>query len=305
MTSGDPAAAARIPIAVAQNTDHSRRLLAAQSRLYTDAKRIHDGRLITVVFLAVASIAVALAVPEARQAVGATGGAITFLWSVLGSSREKRRRREAANVQEEFDTHVFGIPTNEFAVDRPSPTLVAEAAARYKGNRTKDWYPDPRPVIYPLDVLICQRSNLGWGSSVHRLYAACLLAALLGLIFSGLTVTALAGLSLVDGLIAVLVPLLSPARELIEGIRANYESSDTKAKAESKVLRLWQRGMEDPGAVTAEDCRSVQDRILQIRQSNAHIPDWLDNMRRDRNESVMHQSAQHLKEEAVHHGRTT
>jgi Flp pilus assembly protein TadB len=299
------APAARTPIAVAQNTDHSRRLLAAQSRLYTDAKKIHDGRVITVVLLALATIAVALAVPEARQAVAATGGAITFLWSVLGSSREKRRRREAASVQEEFDTHVFGIPANEFAVDRPSPTLIAEAASRYKGNRTKDWYPDPRPVIYPLDVLICQRSNLGWGSSVHRYYAACLVAALLGLVFLGFIVATVAGLSLVDALVAVLVPLLSPARELIEAIRANHESSDIKAKVESKVLRLWQRGMEDPKAVTAEDCRSVQDRILQIRQSNAHVPDWVDNMRRSRNESVMHESAQHLKEEAAQHGRTT
>lgn len=299
------AGTARTPIAVTQNTDYSRRLLAAQSRLYSDAKGIHDGRVITVVILAVATVVVALAIPEARQAVGATGGAITFLWSVLGSSREKRRRREAASIQEEFDTHVFGIPRNDFAVDRPSPTLIAEAAARYRGNRTKDWYPDPRPVVYPLDVLICQRSNLGWGSSVHRYYAACLIAAFLAFILLGFAVAGIAGLTLVDALVAVLVPLLSPARELIEAIRANHESSDTKAKAESKVLKLWQRGMEEPGAVTAEDCRSVQDRILQIRQSNAHVPDWIDNMRRDRNESVMHASARHLKEEAAAHGRTT
>lgn len=304
MTNDGMAAEARTPIAVAQNTEYSRRLLAAQSRLYTDAKVLHDGRVITVVLLAVATIAVALAFPGARQTVGAVGGAITFLWSVIGSSREKRRRREAASVQEEFDTHVFGIPTNDFAVDRVSPTLVAEAASRYKGNRTKDWYPDPRPVIYPLDVLICQRSNLGWGSSTHRYYAACLLAALLALVFSGFTVAGVAGLSLVEALVVVLVPLLSPARELIEAIRANHESSDIKAKTESKVLKLWQRGMESPGAVTMEDCRSVQDRILQIRQSNAHIPDWLDNLRRGRNESAMRESADYLKEEAARHGRT-
>lgn len=305
MTSEDEVSVGRTPIAVAQNTDHSQRLLAAQSRLYTDAKLIHDGRVITVVVLAVVTIAVALALPDVRQAVGAIGGAIIFLWSVLGSSREKRRRREAASVQEEFDSYVYGIPFNDFAVDRPSPTLVAEAAARYKGNRTKDWYPDPRPVIYPLDVLICQRSNLGWGSSVHRYYAACLLVVLLGLVLSGVAVAALAGLSLGDSLVAVLVPLLSPAREIIEAIRANYESADIKAKTESKVLRLWQRGMEDANAVTTEDCRSVQDRILQIRQTNAHVPDWLDDLRRNRNESVMRESAQHLKEEAAERGRVT
>jgi hypothetical protein len=289
---------------VAQNTDHSQRLLAAQSRLYTDAKRIHDGRLVIVILLAVVTIAVAMAIPDARQAVGGAGGALTFLWSVLGSSREKRRRREAASVQEEFDTHVFDIPKNELAIDRPSPTLIAEAAARYKGSRTKDWYPDPRPVVRPLDVLICQRSNLGWGSSIHRYYAACLTAGLLVLILSGVTVAAAAGLSTVDALVAVLVPLLSPAREFIEAIRANHDSADMKAKTESKVLRLWQRGLEDQSAVTIEDCRGVQDRILQIRQTNAHVPDWIDNLRRGRNEGLMRESAQHLIEEAVQHGRT-
>ncbi|MDP9936854.1 Flp pilus assembly protein TadB [Paenarthrobacter nicotinovorans] len=221
---------ARTPIAVAQNTGHSQRLLAAQARLYSDAKGIHDGRVITVVLLAIATVAVALAFPEVRQAVGAIGGGVTFLWSVLGSTQEKRRRREAVSIQEEFDTHVFGIPRNDFVVDRPSPTLIAEAAARYKGNRTKDWYPDPRPVVYPLDVLICQRSNLGWGSSVHRYYATFLVIALVALFLAGFAVAAVAGLSFVDALVAVLVPLLSPARELIEAVRANHESADTKAK---------------------------------------------------------------------------
>ena len=300
MTSAD-----RAPIAIAQNSAHSQRLLAAQSRLYSDAKIIHHARVVIVVLLAIVTIAVALALPNVRQAVGAVGGALTFLWSVLGSSREKRRRREAASVQEEFDTQVFEIPANDFAIDRPSPTLIAEAAARYKGNRTKDWYPDPRPVARPLDVLICQRSNLGWGASVHRYYAACLLAGLIALISFGFTVAAVAGLSLVDALVAVLVPLLGPSREIIESIRGNLDSAETKAKAESKVLKLWQRGLQADGAITVEDCRSVQDRILQIRQTNAHVPDWLDNLWRRRNESVMRESAQHLIEEAIQHGRTT
>ena len=140
---------------------------------------------------------------------------------------------------------------------------------------------------------------------MHRYYAACLLAGLIALISFGFTVAAVAGLSLVDALVAVLVPLLGPSREIIESIRGNLDSAETKAKAESKVLKLWQRGLQADGAITVEDCRSVQDRILQIRQTNAHVPDWLDNLWRRRNESVMRESAQHLIEEAIQHGRTT
>ncbi|MFE9843395.1 S-4TM family putative pore-forming effector [Streptomyces goshikiensis] len=290
-------------IATAQNTERSQRLLAAQSRLYSDAKHIHDARVFIVVTLAITTAILAITLPSARPIVAATGGTVAFLWSVVGSEREKRRRREASNVQEEFDTQVFALPWNEMAADRPSPTLIAEAAARYRGNRTRDWYPDTRNVIRPLDVLICQRSNLGWGASMHRFYAACLTSCLIFIPAFGIAVSLLAKLSVVDALMVVLVPFLAAARELIEMIRANRESGETKAKTEAKILTLWNKGMQDPSTVTIDDCRAVQDRILSIRQSNAHVPDWLDGIRRNRNEALMQQSAEHLIEDAALHGR--
>lgn len=292
------------PIAVTQNTNYSQRLLAAQSRLYSDAKRIHDVRIVTVAVLAVATITLALTFPDYRPFVGTIGGAVAFLWSVTASSREKRRRREAAFVQEEFDTHVFDLPWNSFAADRPSPTVIVEAAARYRGNRTKDWYPDTRNVVRPLDVLICQRSNLGWGSSMHRFYAACLTGALVLLALVGVVIAVVGQFSVTDALTAVLIPFLAPARELIEMVQANRDSADTKAKTEAKVLDLWGHGMKDLSTVTVENCRAAQDRILAIRQTNAHVPDWLDNVRRSKNQGLMQESAEHLIEEAVRNGRT-
>lgn len=291
------------PIAVAQNTEYAQRLLAAQSRLYTDAKRVHDIRILIVILLATITVIAALAVPDVRTVIGTAGGAITFLWSVLVGGREKRRRQQAAFVQEEFDTYVFNMPWNGMASAHPSPTLIAAAAARYRGNRTMDWYPNTEPVIRPLDVLICQRSNLGWGSSVHRLYAAILTGALAILVVSGIAVALIANLSAVDALTSLLVPLLGPSHELIEMIRNNRESAETKANTETKVHGLWQQSLQSDNAVTMGDCRSVQDEILKIRQTNAHVPDWLDNLRRAKNEGLMQQSAAHLVHQAVEHGK--
>lgn len=67
-------------------------------------------------------------------------------------------------------------------------------------------------------------------------------------VLAGFAVAPPAGLSLGGSLVAVLVPLLSAARKLIEAIRANHESADAKAKTESKVLRLCQRVMKDANA---------------------------------------------------------
>lgn len=298
MTNSDPTA-----ISIAQNTAHAQRMLAAQSRLYTEAKRLHDTRVLTVAALAVATVVAALAFPNARTAVGSIGGAATFFWSVLGGRRETRCRKQATLVQEEFDTYVFDLPWNSIAAEHPSPTLIADAAARYRGNRTKNWYPDTSPVTRPLDILICQRSNLGWGASIHRLYAAILTGLLVALVLIGSAVALIAGLSATDALIALAVPLLGPARELIEMIRKNRDSADTKVTAETKVHGLWERALQPDGTITIDDCRGVQDQILNIRRTNAHVPDWLDNLRRARNEALMQQSANHLIEEAVHHGK--
>lgn len=299
MTSSSPHS-----ISVAQNSGHAQRLLAAQSRLYTDAKRLHDARFLTVVVLAAVTIVVALALPEARTVVGAVGGAATFLWSLLGSVREKRCRKQATFIQEEFDTYVFDMPWNNMAAEHPSPTVIAAAAARYRGSRTSNWYPDTEPVSRPLNVLICQRSNLGWGASVHRLYAAILAGVLLVLVGAGIATSLVADLPAGDTLVAILVPLLGPARELVEMIRSNLDSAEAKARAEGKVHGLWERGVRSDQQITINDCRAVQDQILNIRQTNAHVPDWFDNLRRSRNEMLMQASASHLVEEAVRYSKT-
>ncbi|TQC47109.1 hypothetical protein EEB14_22350 [Rhodococcus sp. WS4] len=293
------------PISEAQNTERGQRFLRAQSRLYTEAKQIHDLRLALVSIAALVTAVVAVCMPDARAVVGAIGGIGLFAYSWLASEREKRRRREAASVQEEFDTFVFQLPWNDFAADHVSPTLIAEAAARYRGDRTRDWYPDTAPVIRPLDVLICQRSNLGWGASIHRLWAALLSGILAALVLCVLLAAWLLDLNLAATITALVLPMLGPVRELGEMIQANRVSADTKRQAETKVLSLWNRSMTDDYAATEKDCRAVQDKILAIRQANAHIPDRLDQLRRPQSEAAMQLSAQHLIEEATAHGQVS
>lgn len=120
--------------------------------------------------------------------------------------------------------------------------------------------------------------------------------------------SALAGpignLTSIDALVALVVPLLGPAHELIKMIGDNRDSSDTKTKLETKVHSLWERALRPDHEITITDCRAVQDQILSIRQVNAHVPDWLDNFWRTRNETLMQESAAHLIEEAVRHGKT-
>lgn len=290
------------PIPVAQNTDRALRLLAAQRRLYSDAKVIHGTRLVAVGGGAALAVAAALVLPQGRSTLGLLTGSALLLLGVLGGAREKRRSREAAAVQEEFDTHVFGLPWNDMLVEHPSPTLIAEAARRYRGPSVRDWYPDTAEVVRPLDVLICQRSNLGWGSSMHRSWAAILCGVLVALVVLAMALGSLVGLPFGQTLAVIIAPLLAPLREIAEMIRANWENAQTKSRVEGKILDLWRRGLADPAAVTEADCCRVQDRISFLRQSNASVPDWLNRVRHAAQEATMRLSADHMIEEARRHG---
>jgi len=289
------------PIAVAQNTARAQRLVAAQARLYSDAKAVHGGRLAVVVGAAVATSVCALALPGARIYIGAVSGFGVLMIAVLVGELEKRIRLLAAAVQEEFDTSVLQLPWNRLLADRPSSAVIAKAAARYRGGREADWYPDTEDAERPLDVLICQSSNLGWGSALHRLWAAVLGSALALLVLGIVLVAWLLRLSPVDWLFALVVPVVAVVKAVVELVRANLESARAKEGLERQIVELWQAalvGLDLPVAA----CRGVQDRILHLRQTNAHVPDWLDRVRRGKSEAAMRLGARLMVEQA--RGRT-
>lgn len=290
------------PIREAQNSDHSLRLLAAERRLYSDAKKQHAARISIVSVAALAGIVAALTIPAARTPIGIITGTALLILGVVGGSREKRKVREAASVQEEFDTRLFGLPWSDMLTERPSPSIIAAAARRYDGPSVEDWYPDTATVGRPLDVLICQQSNLGWGVPLHRAYAATLVGILITvLVLAGLT-GALLGIPVWDTLVAIYVPLLPVLRELAEMIKGHFDNAQSKASAEGKVNALWRRGLGDPHSISEADCRAVQDCLLNTRRTNASIPDWFDRLRHSTNEANMRATAEHLIAEARQRG---
>ncbi|MFE0592644.1 S-4TM family putative pore-forming effector [Micromonospora echinospora] len=290
------------PIEVAQNTPRAKQLIAAQARLYSDAKTIHHLRLALVFVFAAAGAIAGLAMPGVRPHIGAVAGIALLLVALVVTGVEKRRRVQAAAIQEEFDTAVFQLSWNGVSVERPSATAVARAAARYAGGREADWYPSTGWVVRPLDILICQASNLGWGASMHRLWAAllgfalALMAALVGL------ATWLLHLSFAECILALLVPALAPAKELIDLIKTNLENAASKETMERNITDLWKKGLAGE-FVAVDSIRAVQNCILDFRKSNAYVPDWLDRRFRQKNEAAMRSGAAALVEEATAHGR--
>lgn len=287
------------PINERQEHPHAQRFLAAQSRLYSEAKNLRLLRLPITASVAGVAVLAGLVFPDARTLIGAVGVVASILWSTLAEGPERRRRSDAVATQEEFDCYVYDLAWKASAVDHPSATTVAEAAARYQGDRLADWYPRTGPLPRPLDVLVCQRSNLGWGTASHRQYAAFLTGVLV------VGVVAAVGIAcLVDSGFWVVLPLAAPAKEFFEIGRDHRRSAETKEGAEKMVRRVWDQALAVPDSVTLADCRDIQDRIMAIRSGNASVPDWFDTWRRDTYEASMRQSTNVYIEQAIAAGLT-
>ena len=279
-------------IFVAQNTEGARRKVAAQARLYSDAKVWLNARLALIAVLAlVSAVAALLAANEARTVIGAGGGVLLLIFSFVGANIEKRQRSLAVAVQEEFDTDIFRLPWNSIELNRPSPLIIAKAAARYRGGREKDWYSDTEGTHRPFDVLICQSSNLGWGATTHRIWSWILAAFLAVLVGLGAVVALTLELSRNDILVALVLPGLALLKEVIEQIRANFETARAKEGAEAKISTAWAEGMSGKQIPTEETLRLIQNKIMSFRQQNPYVPDWLDKKLHARNEHAMRATA--------------
>jgi hypothetical protein len=301
----NPGRATQPRIFEAQNTPDARLLVAAQARIYSDVKIFGGVRLAVVIGLAVAAAVVAIRFPAHRTPVGVGGGITLLFVSFVTGNMEKRLRLIAAATQEEFDTRVFRLDWNGVLVDRPPAARIAKSAHRYRGGRDENWYDDTGGTHRPYDVLICQAVNLGWGASMHRLWAWVLsLAAVLA---AGAVVAAahLGGLGWHGLLTAVLVPALTPIKEVVEQVRANLENARSKEATERKISELWASGMSGRAVPTDSQLRALQDKILQFRQTNAFVPDWLDRIFHRQNETAMRISVESRVAEARRNGHAS
>lgn len=291
-------------IFAAQNTVESRRLVSAQARMYSEAKKLFFGRILAVVVFAIAAMATAAIWPEARTVVGGGGGVLLFVASFLAEGLEKRRRLCAAATQELFDTHIYQIPWNGLHASHPSRAAIAQASSRYTGNRDMDWYDDTGETERPFDILICQATNLGWGSTMHRIWGwvlACVTILSVGVL---LLVWFSLKLSPTDALVALVIPSLAPLKEVMNLIKANFENAATKEATERAINEMWEDGMRNPESKPSEQSiRDVQNRILSLRQSNQYVPDWLDSIFHKRNEAAMRSSVQDRVAQAKRSGR--
>lgn len=288
-------------IAVEQNNQESLRLLCAQSQMYSSAKRMRAWHTSIVLILAILS-PLFLIMPETIQSITGTIGAVGSIIGLVIEFVEASNYRRAATVQEEFDTKLFRLDWNKILVgNKVEPELIRIADRKFSGDRSKmtNWYPDPRPLPYPFDVLICQRANLVWDSQLRRVYSLIVLAVTILWLILGIAIAIISNQSLLSYLLAWFFPSL-PATLL--GLKLSYShfcSARDRENTKEKLQSIWEESIKRPRYLTPALCREIQNCIFIIRSTNPPVPDFIYSFLRTRYEIDMRSGASDLKKEAL------
>ena len=225
-----------------QNTPAKLKLLAAQRHFYTQAKQLQCWRVLGTIGLAAIAPLISYILPDSRMILAIIGGVWFLVSRLILEDIEAKKIKQAATVQEQFDVELFGLPWNKVLVDdKVSPELINYAAADFKGDteKLKDWYADTGNIPYPLDVLLCQRSNLVWDWRLRRHYAL-IVSILTALLFGlGIVLAILTNLTLLDYLLALLIPSFTALFNGVKVAKAHFKIAEEKERIEKKVSALF------------------------------------------------------------------
>ena len=189
-------------------------------------------------------------------------------------------------MQEVFDTDLFQIPWNHHRAD-PKPTseeILCLAETFQKTATTdvlkkkEDWYPvEISPVAIEYGRLICQRASMRWDASLRKSYAFYFTVVVVSLLAGALLYGVLKHLTLVQFVLAVVVPLLPAGVKIWREQKKHEESSAASERARSLLEAFWTQAIEQnvPPARLLEESRRLQDELFDRRRLSPPVPEWL------------------------------
>ena len=289
-----------------QNIDNNLQLLAAQRHLYTKAKILRHCRIFVSLGLAITSPFILFFINDFELVMATIGGIWLIISQLILVGIESKKRKQAATIQEEFDTNLFGLPWNQTLVGNKLTAELIHAAARdYTGDRNelRDWYSDTGTTPYPLNVLLCQRSNLVWDWRLRQHYGWIIVSLTFILFIFTIGFAIVTKQTLINYILGFFLPSSSAFLQGIEAAKAHFTTAKAKKNKEKEISAIWESGLMNPNLVSQEQCRRIQDCIFLLRSKGPLIPDWWYKLFRTKYEVDMQSVVAELKIKAESRGR--
>ncbi|MCJ1703462.1 S-4TM family putative pore-forming effector [Rathayibacter sp. VKM Ac-2926] len=278
------------------------RLLIAQKRLYSRAKRWVSIRWFGMLIIGLAAPIVAVIWPQSSVVLGSIAGAWLFLGRTLLMHVQKKSTEQAAAVQEQFDFYVY-----EMSAGTPRPKLPSledislaagpdsELAAVAAREKMLGWYvvadDDPGAVA----VAIAQRSNAAYSYRLLRFTG--IIWSVVAVIWAGAltTICVVTGLTLVTFLLGVVLPLLPAFLDVTEYIVGIVRSARDR---EALYREIESRIGNTDEPITGENLRVWQESLFELRRDAPTVPDLIYKLQRGKNEAAMSSAASQLSKRA-------
>lgn len=282
------------------------RLLIAQNRLYSRAKRWVAIRWFGMLVIGLAAPIIAVIWPQSSVVVGSVAGAWIFLGRTLLTHFQKKSTEQAAAVQEQFDFYVYEMPSGTPRPKLPSLEDISLAAgtdaqlvAVAEREEMLGWYVvatgDPGEVA----VAIAQRSNAAYSYRLLRLTGVIwsVVAVVWAVVLT--TICVVTGLTLVTFLLGVVLPLLPAFLDVTEYIVGIVRSTRDR---EALYREIESRIDNKDEPITGENLRVWQEALFELRRHTPTVPDLIYKVQRRKNEAAMSAAASQLSKRARQEG---
>lgn len=281
-------------ISTRQNLEPNIQRLAAQRYLYSCAKRISAIQATLAGATPVLGVVAIALCTEAQPWASLAGIVVALLNRVCLDSWQDRFRKTAAQIQEDFDCRVIGLPWNQVLVgQRLAVEEIHEAAKKARSASDaplQDWYP---AVVDSLPMhqarVVCQRTNCWWDAKLRRRYRAVILT-VLGLISVLVFLMFLqTGINLQKFVLSVAAPLLPTLLWGFLEARRQKEAATALDRLKHLTDGFWQEIAQ--GQVTEPEAthrsRELQNAIWLHRRTKPFVFDWIyRKLRRDYEEQM-------------------
>lgn len=288
----------------AQDQLRALRLLLAQRRLYNRAKRWSFLRWIGFSVIGVAAPILTVVVPQAAVVVGALAGIWIFLSRTWFSSRELAAAARAADIQEQFDQMVFGMPHQVARVPAASMEEISQVvgddqAASVDAARENllGWYPFDDRISGDTSVAIAQRANVAYSERLLNTNAVVWLVTTLSWSIAAVILSLASGLTLPNFLLGVAMPLLPALLDVWEQYRSTRRAGATRRSMADEIERVIRGQNGQP--LKPENLLVWQDQLYELRRRSPQIPNLVYKSARTRNERAMNAAASELAEVAL------
>ena len=278
-----------------QNRPEKIRMLAAQRQLYKEAKKFLMVQIFLTVPLTIAFAFLRLILTGVNANITSLviflGVLVTIADILIGYCYVSNYRTKAAKIQEQFDCEVYEMSWESLCAGKKATSeTVNEFGNKYvpvPNMPLEDWYPVEIGLSKEEAILVCQKTNLHYDSSLRYEFVSAVVIS--SLVILGILVgIAFIGNPQFTVLLTFIVAPFAPVAYLTLKIYFEHRKS---IKASDELHDTISALSESNKIPSAQELRTIQNSIYKSRKDNALVPDFFYNWKRKKLEAQMHMNA--------------